>query len=242
LSKNQPSLGAVYFWSDSPAFHFQCLLGPVSPNPAKGKQMYGGWKEVKRKRRRSLKEWDGVDGLAIEIPIIIDGFAQEKSVENEVATLEHLAGRKQSGQQSEEPPLMYFNSGGVVPHDYHKNPGIDWVIGDIIWGDADRREDGIRTRQAATVIVEEHVEDDVLGALTSAQRRKLAQSKRAKKKGKGAKQGKESRYVVKEGETLEKIAASQLGNSARWHELKKLNPSIRDPNKPLRAGTIVIMP
>jgi len=238
-----PSLGWVYFWSDSPAYSLTCLLGETSPTPTRGAQAYGGWQYIKRKRRRSLMEWLGVDGLSMDISILIDKFAEGKSVEAQITQLERMAGRSRPGVPDKEPPLIHFDSMGVVPHDYHREPQTEWGIIEIQWGDADRNTDGNRIRQAAILTVGEYVEDDNLAGLTSAQRKKIAQSKRSAKKGKGAKGAKEKRYVVKNAkETMETIAARELGKSSRWHEIAKLNPSLRDPTREIHPGTIVTLP
>jgi LysM repeat protein len=47
-------------------------------------------------------------------------------------------------------------------------------------------------------------------------------------------------YTVKKGDTLSKIAASQLGKSSRWQEIANLN-GIRDPNK-INIGQVLKMP
>ncbi len=238
-----PSLGWIYFWSDSPAYSLTCLLGETSPTPTKGVQAYGGWVNVKRRRRRSLLEWLGVDSLAQDISIIIDGFATNTSVEGPIKQLELMAGRFRPGSADKEPPLIHFDSMGVVPHDYHREPQTEWAILELQWGDAERDTAGNRIRQAVTVTVSEYIEDDNLAGLTSAQRKAIAKAKRSQKKGKGAKVAKQKRYVVKgSSETMETIAARELGKSSRWHEIKKLNPSLRDPTKVIPAGTIVTLP
>lgn len=238
-----PSLGWIYIWSDSPAYSLTCLLGEKSPAPKKGVQSYGGWETIKRKRRRSLVEWLGVEPLSQEVLINIDRFAEDESVEGMITQLERMAGRNPPGQSATEPPLVHFESLGAVPHDYHREPNTEWVIGDLEWGDANRNEDGDRVRQAVTVTFTEYIEDDDLIGLTSAQKRALAKSKLSVKKGKGAKGAKEKRYVVKaSNETMETIAARELGKSSRWHEIKLLNPSLHDPTKVIPAGTIVNLP
>ena len=48
-------------------------------------------------------------------------------------------------------------------------------------------------------------------------------------------------YTVKEGDSFWKIAASQLGNGARYQEIIDLNPQI-DPKKPLNIGMKLKLP
>jgi hypothetical protein len=238
-----PSLGYIFIWSDAPPYSLTCLLGDKTAGPKNGANSYGGWEQVKRKRQRSLTEWLGVDGLVMEIPILIDDFANGKSIENEITQLERMAGRTRPGAPDTEPPLIHFQSEGLVPHDFHRDPTIEWVIEDIEWGDTNRDQYGNRTRQAATLLVVEYVEDDDLAGLTSAQRKAIKKAKEHAKKGKGAKSAKEKRYVVKGPKiTMEWIAAHKLGKQSRWHEIKKLNPKLHDPTKEIPAGTVVLLP
>jgi hypothetical protein len=179
----------------------------------------------------------------MDVPILIDNFAAGHSIEPQITQLERMAGRMRPGQPDHEPPLVNFESMGVVPHDNHREPQTEWVISNLEWGDADRNIDGNRIRQAVTVTFLEYIEDDDLAGLTSAQRRKLKNTKKSVKKGKGAKGAKEKRYVVKgSAETMETIAARELGKSSRWHEIKQLNPKYRDPNKVIPAGSIINLP
>jgi hypothetical protein len=238
-----PSLGWIYIWSDSPPYSLTCLLGDGSPTPSKGQQAYGGWEGKKRKRRRSLTEWPGVDGLSIDVPILIDNFASGHSIEPQITQLERMAGRMRPGTPDHEPPLVNFESMGVVPHDNHREPQTEWVIANLDWGDADRNIEGNRIRQAITVTFLEYIEDDDLAGLTSAQRRKLKKQKKSVKKGKGSKGAKTKRYLVKgSNETMESIAARELGKSSRWHEIQRLNPEYRDPTAVIKAGKIVNLP
>ena len=238
-----PSLGYVYIWSDSPEHNALALLGDKTPSHHSGVQSYGGWERIKRKRRRSIVEWLGNEPLVMDVPIIIDAFAKMESVEGIISQIEAMAGREAPGATDKEPPLVHFESMGVVPHDYHREENTDWVIEDIEWGDADRDKYGNRVRQAMTIVFAEYIEDDDLAGLTSAQKKKLAMAKRSEKKGKGAKKARQPRYVVKGSNvTMESIAKTELGKSSRWHEIKKLNPKLHDPTKVIQPGTIVLLP
>ena len=54
-------------------------------------------------------------------------------------------------------------------------------------------------------------------------------------------QASHTEYVVKEGDSLWKIAKKQLGNGSRYTEILALNPRITK-DKPLLVGTKLIMP
>jgi hypothetical protein len=236
-------LGWIYVWSDSPEYGFLALLGETASSPTQGVQAFGGWQTIKRKRRRSLVEWLGNEPMSQDVSIMIDKFISNESVEGLITQLERMAGRLKPGAPDHEPPLVHFESRGAVPHDYLREPSTEWVISDIKWGDSDRNAKGDRVRQACTITFTEYNEDDNLAGLTSAQRKKIAKSKRTAKSGKGAKKAKQKRYVVKgNNETMETIAARELGSASRWHEIKNLNPKFRDPKKIIPAGTILAMP
>lgn len=234
-SKKPQSLGYIVFESYTGGYSFECLLGDGSPVVTAG---YGGWQVTPRAKRRGLTEWNGNDPLAIDIPILFDGWAAGKIVEAPIGQLEKMAGLEKG---MNEPPLVTFDSHGVVPHDATNASQLDWVIEGIQWGDADRNSNGDRLRQAATVTVRQHIEDDSLNLDSPANRRKK-KKKQQQKKGKAQRGAKHKRYVVKAGETLEQIAAKELGSSHRWRELRDLNPRFRDPKKHLPAGTIIRLP
>ena len=49
-------------------------------------------------------------------------------------------------------------------------------------------------------------------------------------------------YLVKKGDTLERIARKELGNSGRWEEILSLNSSSLDDETSLRAGMTIKLP
>lgn len=237
-----PSLGYIDFSAiiGKGTITMTCLLGDGSPTPS----WDPNWQDVAREKRRSITEWHGNTSLTISIPIIIDYFATQEGLkgERDCRSLEKMAGQDSNAG---EPPLISFDSAGVVPHDAHDASHLDWIIKSIEWGDADRDTFGNRVRQAATVVVQEFIDDALLGQ-SAATKRKLAQ-KRSDARNKRQKAAAVKRYVVKANDTLERIAAKPqrdggLGSSKRWRDIRDLNPRFRDPKKPLPAGTILKMP
>lgn len=232
----EPIIGHVTFRSYVPKYEFTARLGDGAIVPSDG---FGGWDVTPRPRRRGLTEWNGNNPMTIDIPVLFDHFRAGTSVEDDVQQLERMAGW---GGQGGEPPLLAFNSGGLIPHDQHDGPTHDWVISAVAWGDADRNDHGNRIRQAATITVMEYVEDDVLSDESAAQRHKARKNaqKHKGKTGKNKKVGHLPPYTVKAGDTISKIAKSQLKNANRWREIAKLN-HIRDP-KNIHVGQKLKMP
>lgn len=234
-ASNPSRTGFIVFASWDPHYEVECLLGDGSGNPTSG---YGGWEKIKRDRRISLTEWDGKDPLEIDIPILFENWVQGGSLEGDIKTLEKIAGlgHKDGG----EPPLMTFNSGGVISHDYHDAPKHDWVVSNLVWGDCIKNDYGNRVRQVATVTVTQFIDDDVLSKLSAAAKRRQ-KNKGKIKKGTERSGARKKTYIVKfNGQNLASIAKETLGDSKRWHEIAKLN-GIRDP-KATKKGQELRLP
>lgn len=228
-----PPMGFVTFESDDPHYAFTARLGDASPAPSGG---YGGWSPVPRARNRALTEWNGNDPLQIDISVLFDNFAEGESIEADIRQLEKMAGLEANLR---EPPLVRFDSNGVIPHDAHDDSKLDWVIVNIDWGDSDRNVEGNRIRAAAVIHVMQYIQDTELRESSSATKRKR-QSTSSKKQGAKPKGASNKTYTVKAGDTLSSIAARQLGSASRWHEIADKN-GIRDP-KSLQVGKPLKLP
>lgn len=224
-----PSLGYITLVSYPEAHDFTALLGDQVPNITGGA---GGWVMKPRARRHSFTVWDGVDPIQLDIPILFDNWAdgRGKNLEADILELEYMAGIIGGGQ----PPFVLFNSGGVVPHDYHGDPFRDWVIEDLTWGDAERNKEGNRLRQAVTIKLRQYLEDDPIIQGSPAQQAK-AKKKAKQKKAAGKRVNKKFHVVKGARENLESIAAAE---HVSWHKLKELN-HIRDPKKILNQGKTI---
>lgn len=221
----EPTLGYITFMSYDPMWRFTARLGDGTPNPTGG---YGGWTVTERQRRRALTEWTGEGAYTLDIPILFDNWIVGESIEDDILSLERMAG----WGIGQEPPLLAFNSGGVVPHDQHDAPTHDWVISDLQWGDADRNKYGNRVRQAVTVTVMLYVEDDTLSDQSAAERRRAAKNNE-KNKGRIPRN---KLYIVSAADIkhggLSYIAQKKLGDHRRWREIARIQvPRIRDPKK-----------
>lgn len=192
------------------------LLGEDQPLLSGG---VGGWEAVNRPGRRPLTAWRGKsDPLKYTIALMFDHYASDESVESECRLLEKMGGLDRGDP---EPPKLIIE--GALPHDESRAKANRWVIDTLEWGDAIRRNDGHRVRQAVTATLLEFVEPD-----------KLARVKKASKRG--------GKFVVAHaGDTFEKIATRELGSGRLGRKLAQFNGK-RSASTAIKAGTRVKLP
>lgn len=222
-----------------PKHQITMYLGETAPKVIDG---YAQWTLVSRKRRKALLEFSGKNPLAVEVPFVIDKWDQWVKdstdetedrnigllVEDQIRTLETLAGRTARGS-NEPPKLLWFAN---APHDTADHPGMLWVIESLEWGDSVRGGGGNRIRQWGTLVLREWVGDVFISS--------AAEIAREKAKDKGLSGG--GTYKIRKGDTLKNIARQKLGDSRRWAEIWKLNKKkIRDPDK-LKVGIEIRIP
>jgi hypothetical protein len=200
---------------------------------------YGGWSAISRPREDAIVEWLGHDVMLLSGPVLFDGILPDlggepeelpwgDSVERDIRMLEHLTHKL---PHYDSPPRVAV-LGETVPH-----RDREWVLNDIKWaGDDIRRPtDGDRVRASATLEFMEYQDWDIIsGRLSAAGRR------RHKKGTTITTKAKKGSYVVKEGDTLRKIAKKELGSASKWHEIAAAN-HIRD-GKAVRPGTRLKIP
>jgi nucleoid-associated protein YgaU len=207
----------------------------LGDGPATVTQGYGGWQEIARPGRRSATTWSGFQPFAIDLPLMLDGFDQDVSVEPAITALEAMAGRG-SRAPGGEPPKLIVNTAGVMPQDSVAYPDGRWVITALDWdaegtivGDA-----GDRVRTAVRVSLLQHLDANTL------EDRLVAEIRRRSSTASG-KSGRQRTYRAKQGDTLVSIARSQLHDPGRWPDIKKLN-GIRDPRAALKPGRVIKLP
>lgn len=169
---------------------------------------YGGWEEVSRPRRTGFVDWTGGALKRLNVPLMFDGWADDRDVEGDVRFLESLASDRRG-----LPPSTVKLSSRAVPH-----TDLIWVIEALEWGDALRNSDGVLFRQTATVTFLEFVAADITTI-----KKKQRKAKKSTKL-----------VTVKKGETLVLIAKHHKVTLA---SVRKLNPKIRDPRKALKVGS-----
>jgi hypothetical protein len=197
----------------------------------------GGWEVVQRPKRKGFINWAGKDPISMDLPIVLDGFKDNKSVEHSIATFEHFL-RDQVGVR-DEPPVIQV-TGMPIPHQ-----GKLWVVNGLGFGTEEirRRSDGHRVRCALTVSLLEHITPDLFGTKKSHAKQAQDRQKQNKTKSGGEHWTTSSSghtYVVKKGDTLRKIAKKELGDGDKWHIIKQLN-NLRDPDA-IKVGQRLKMP
>lgn len=231
----------VRFQCADPPTDLFVLLGVDRPDVSSG---YGGWVEVERPKRSTVTTWKGQPARRMALSILFDGFADGASVEADLRRLERIALPRPGGQ----PPTVRVSApGGVIPPFYE---GMTWVVDAISWGDALMNTFGNRVRQAATVTLLEYISDVLIKVSPAKRRRAMHNRSKGKAIKRNAKQKRASSHagrpksasravagVVYDGEDLLSVAARELGDASRWHEIADLN-GIRDPRAITRAQVI----
>lgn len=185
-------------------YNVRALMGEEAATVTAG---YGGWVVTNRPRRVGISVWEGRSPYSMTLPLRLDGWKLDDSVDGDIAILERMA--LPFGEYKTPPPVSVSRP---APHNQ-----LDWVINNLEWGANIIRKDGVRLRQDVTITLMEYVIDDILqfaGAAAAARE--------------NARQQSESKlYVVKRGDTLISIAVKQLGSASRWTEIADLN-NVRD--------------
>lgn len=177
----------------------------------------GGWAKVTRPKKQSLTEWQGHEGYEMTVPVIFDGLAEDRSVESDITRLERM-GRRRPGD--EHPPIL--DIGGPLPH-----VDLPWVLQDIDWGEFDRREDGQRVRQIATLTLWEYVHASLSTDRKGKRKKGKSHAKDARDRNKGKSANR--RHKVKKNEaSLGAVATNVYGDPSMAKEIADLN-DIRDP-------------
>ena len=208
--------GSVRISSTDPEVSVTALLLETPPRLSGG---YGGWEQIRRHKRTALTEWRGRSGLSMSFGIMLDRFAAKRSVEAQVRTLERLA---RQPSDFADPPTVRIE--GSVPHTDRV-----WVLQDVTLGRAHYTTRGFRSRQVVTLTLWEHISGELL---------ELSKVKTFRIRGKDRKR---RIYVVRENDSLPKIAARKLGDWTRWPEIASAN-DIRDPSRRLKVGRRLVIP
>lgn len=179
----------------------------------------GGWTLLERQDDVNATIWEGQEPLTEDVPLLLDGYPDE-SVQREWNTVKKL-GRDANGER--KPPV--FRVHGPLDHD-----GKAWVLpAGGIEINADRvikRDDGDLLRIEFVLHLLEYVAPDEVRLRGKHKTRQ------------GLDRAEALTYVVRKGDTLQKIATRLLGNPARWKEIGQRN-DIHDPLRVLPVGRVL---
>lgn len=214
---------------DPPGASLVVRLAPSSVRQGGG---VGGWAEVPHPKRPSSTEYTGQPLRTLEIPLLFDGWREQRDVEEPCRILD-VWGRIPPGRR--EPAVLQVVYGTYTP--------LRWVVNGLEWDDSLelRNAAGRRLRASCVLSLLEH--RDAVVALTPVQKSAPTPVPKAApgKPSSGAAVPPSGRvYVVKSGDTLSRIAQQQLGKANRWPEIARLN-GLRDPNK-LTVGQRLRLP
>lgn len=143
-------------------------LDPIAFGLGEGKSdasTMSNWEIVARPKRKGLTDWTGQDPYRLGVPILIDGFVEDRSVEPEIEYLRRLERVPYDTVDGDRHPAV-CRVAGPLPL-----VGLQWVIEQVEWGDEIRRaSDGVRVRQAAIVHFLEFVNAQLLVEESAAKR------------------------------------------------------------------------
>ena|SRR5215831_2753122 len=178
-------------------------------------QITGGgakWNTIERPRRTSMVQWTGNDPYTMDVSIMIDGWADNRSVENDVARINQMF-----HSPADLSPPRPIAIDGAVPV-----KGARWIITGIDWGDRtiwvpDQKGKGYRQRQDAVLHLLQFIPETVLNKLQPTTGLKI--------------------HTVKAKETVRTIARK---HGVTTHDIKKAN-NIRDV-KVVKPGQKIKVP
>lgn len=198
------------------------LMGDGAATPTGG---IGGWVQKERPDAKSLTEWPGNGTFTQDIPILINGFMDDNSVQGQANDIIAL-GRKTD--DDEVPPV--FRIFGAIWMQW-----LPYVLEGVDWGEEVIRDTDTRLlRQELILHVAEYEDPDQI------------RIKKRKRAGFGTGKGGGTNfpgnvYIVRKGDTLIKIAMKIYGDRNVWKKLAAKN-NIRDPNKELEVGSEIKLP
>ena len=120
----------------------------------------GTWEEVKRPYLPPLTVWCGPsEAYSHKIPLMLDAFSgiqdEQQYLKSQVEAIEFMAGMYMNPGELKrrEPPKLFLNGGGALPHDWVDNKTFEWVIADSPeWGESIRNsQSGWLVRQEVTL-------------------------------------------------------------------------------------------
>lgn len=183
----------------------------MGDGPARPVQGLAAWEVIERVEGKGITDRSAVPPFAQEVPILLDGWADDRSVQPQLREIEKLGGLGAG----------IFRAFGPI----HR-PGIRYVLGAEPSFDGEiRDEDGDRLlRQRMVLTLLEHSPADRLRT-----RGRI---------GIGPAIAVGGTYTTKQGDTLSSIAAKLYRDASQWRKLGNKN-DIHDPFRVLPAGRVL---
>jgi len=185
--------------------------GPATPTAG-----MAGYETISRVRRKAMTAFVGIEPFQQDVPVLLDGYADNESIERALEKLEEFGGRTQ------------FRAEGPI----HR-PGDVYVMGDEPeYGEAIRNQHGTLVRQRLTLKLMEFVPATYAG-----------KKRDTRKAGKIA-AAIPLTYTTMAGDTLWAITVKFFGAfeaAGNWKRLGKLN-GISDPWRVLPKGRTIVLP
>ncbi|HVQ60375.1 MAG TPA: LysM domain-containing protein [Solirubrobacterales bacterium] len=175
--------------------------GPSTPTAG-----FSGWEVVDRVRRKGMTSRTGVEPFQQDVPIFLDGFSENRSVERPLEQILSL------GEES-----AIFHAYGPIDRD-----GELFIFGaDPEFSERRKANDGTTVRARLTLKLMEYVPGNVAG-----------RSRRGKE---AIGEAVALTYTTVAGDTLTKIAHALYHDWTRWREIGRKN-GITDPHRLLPPG------
>ncbi|EHN09427.1 hypothetical protein PAI11_37610 [Patulibacter medicamentivorans] len=183
----------------------------------------GAWEDVRRPRLPPLTNWVGPQPLQVELPLLIDGWLEQRSIDEELRTLRYLGMPIEVPGAPSRPPWLRVI--GVMPA-IPVPTAQRWVVDNLQIQEGKERIAGRCARATATVTLKPYRPSDL--------RTQLSRSETAKKK--------HSKPWTK-GDTLAKFTRRHLGTCDAWAraEIRKANPSVKAWTK-VAVGKQIVVP
>lgn len=220
-----PLLGSVVIWAPGEPGHVHARMGDIPPVLSGG---YGGWNEAARPRKAAMTAWDGSSPFRLAVTLRIGEHRRLRSVEADCRRLDRLATK----QGRSEPPLVAIHGPGLP---LTAKAITDWVIEALDWGDATYNANGARTMADVAVTLMQHVWPGDIEVLPASRRVDCAKARSRVKL-----------VTVRQGDTIQRIAARHLGSAACWKRIERRNRAgryvpVRDPRS-VKAGDRLRLP
>lgn len=181
--------------------------GPATPTAG-----FAGYETVQRIRKKSMTAFVGVEPFAQDVPVMLDGYGENRSIERQLEKLLEFGGGTR------------FNAYGPIHRPSNGNGDL-YIFGDEPeFGETIRASDGTLLRQRLTLKLQEFVPARISG----------------RKRGKtGVGQAVPLTFTVfGDINTLAKIANHEYHDWTRWKEIGKKN-GLSDPHRVLPAGRVL---